>query len=78
MVWGIVYVILFSFINEMFDFSIDNVVWKSIINECLSYIFKFIKEDNSRGFISRSSVEEEELFESARDNFGKFIKKIPT
>ena len=31
---------LFSFINEMFDFSIN-------INPGLFYIFKFIKEDSS-------------------------------
>ena len=41
MVLGIIYVMLFSFINEMFNFSIDNVVGKSIINKCLFYIFKF-------------------------------------
>ena len=33
---------LFSFIIEMFNFSIN------IINKCLFYIFKFIKEDSSR------------------------------
>ena len=48
-VYGIVYVMLFSFINEMFNFWIDNVVGKPIINKCLFYIFKFIKEDSSRG-----------------------------
>ena len=41
---------LFSFINEMFNFSIDNVVGKPIINKGIFfYIFKFIKEDSSRG-----------------------------
>ena len=40
---------LFSFINEMFNFCIDNVVGKPIINKCLFYTFKFIKEDSSIG-----------------------------
>ena len=40
---------LFSFINEMFNFCIDNVVRKLIINKCLFYIFKFIKEDSLGG-----------------------------
>ena len=40
---------LFSFINEMFIFCIDNVVGKPIIDKCLSYISKFIKEGSSRG-----------------------------
>ena len=40
---------LFSFINEMFNFSINIVVWKSIIDKGLFYIFKFVKEDSSRG-----------------------------
>ena len=48
MVYGIVYV-MFSFINEMFNICIDNVVGKPIINKGLFYIFKFIKEDSSRG-----------------------------
>ena len=46
MVYGIVYVMLFSFINEMFNFCIHNVVRKPIINRCLFYIFMFIKEDS--------------------------------
>ena len=37
---------LFSFINEMLNFCINNVVRKAIIDKCLFYIFKFIKEDN--------------------------------
>ena len=45
MVLGIVYIMLFSFINEMFNFCIDNVVEKPIINKCLFYIFKFIKKE---------------------------------
>ena len=40
---------LFSFINEMFNFCIDNVVGKPIINKGLFYFFKFKKEDSSRG-----------------------------
>ena len=36
--------LLFSFINEMFNFCINNVVGKPII-KCLFYIFKFIEED---------------------------------
>ena len=39
----------FSFIDEMFNFCINNVVRKPIINKCLFYIFKFFKEDSSRG-----------------------------
>ena len=38
---------LFNFINEMFNFCINNVVGKPIIDKCLFYIFKFIKEDSS-------------------------------
>ena len=38
---------LISFISEMFNFYIDNVVGKPIINKCLFYILKFIKEDIS-------------------------------
>ena len=48
MVLGIVYV-MFSFINEMFNFRINNVVGKPIINKGLFYIFKFVKEDSLRG-----------------------------
>ena len=33
---------LFSFINEMFNFSINNVVWEPIINKGPFYIFQFI------------------------------------
>ena len=36
---------LFCFINEMFNFCINNVVGKPI--KCLFDIFKFIKEDSS-------------------------------
>ena len=36
-----------SFRNEMFNFCIENVSQKHIINKCLFYIFKFIKEDSS-------------------------------
>ena len=38
---------LFSFIKEMFNFCINNVVGKPIINKGLFYIFKFVKEDSS-------------------------------
>ena len=44
----IVYVMLSSFMNRMFNFRINNVVEKPIINKYLFYISKFIKEDNSR------------------------------
>ena len=37
MVKGIVYVIFFSVINEMFNFCIDNVVAKPIINKCFLF-----------------------------------------
>ena len=40
---------LFSFINEMFNFCINNVVEKPIINKGLFNIFKFVKEDISGG-----------------------------
>ena len=33
----------------MFNFGINNVVGKPIINKGLFYIFKFIKEDTLRG-----------------------------
>ena len=49
MVYDIVYVMMFSFINEIFNISINNAVRKPIINKCLFYIFKFVKEDSSRG-----------------------------
>ena len=42
-VYGIAYVILFSFINERFIFCINNVVRKTIINKDMFYIFKLIK-----------------------------------
>ena len=48
MVKGIVYV-MFRFINELFNFGINNVVGKPIIGKGLFYIFKFVKEDSSRG-----------------------------
>ena len=47
MVYCIVYVMLFRFINEIFNFCIDNVIGKPVINKCLFYIFNFIKEDSS-------------------------------
>ena len=50
MVKGIVYVMFFSFINEMFNFCIDDIVGKLMINKSLFYIFKFIKEDSLRGW----------------------------
>ena len=40
---------LFSFFNEMINFCINNVVGKPIINKCLCYIYKFIKEDSLGG-----------------------------
>ena len=40
---------LFSYIDEMFTFCVDNVVAKPIINKGLFYIFKFIKKDSWRG-----------------------------
>ena len=40
---------LCSFINEMFNFRINNVVMKPIINKGLFYIFKFVKKDNLGG-----------------------------
>ena len=40
---------LFSFINEMFNFCINNGVEEPIIDKGLFNIFKFIKEDSSRG-----------------------------
>ena len=40
---------MLSFINEMFNFGINNVVGKSIIDKDLFYIFKFIKEDTFEG-----------------------------
>ena len=39
---------LLSFINEMFNFCIDNVVGKPI-NKGLFYILKFFKEGSLRG-----------------------------
>ena len=49
MVSDIVYVMLFSLIDGMFNFCINNVVGKTIINKGLFYIFKFFKEDSARG-----------------------------
>ena len=40
---------LFSFINEMFNFCIKNVVGKPIFHKGFFYIFKLVKEDSSRG-----------------------------
>ena len=49
-IMGMVHMLCCSvFINEMFNFCIDNVVGKPIINKGLFYIVKFIKEDSSRG-----------------------------
>ena len=48
MVWVIVYIRLFSFIIKLFNFSINNVVRKSIIDMDLFNILKFVKEDTSR------------------------------
>ena len=42
---------LFSFMSVMFNFGINNVVGKPIMDKCLFYILKFIKEDNSRGVL---------------------------
>ena len=38
---------LFRFINELFNFGINNVVGKPIIDKGLFNILKFIKEDSS-------------------------------
>ena len=46
---GIVYVMLFLFINEIFNFNVNNAAGKPIINKDLFYILKFIKEDSTRG-----------------------------
>ena len=46
MVLVIVYVRLFRFINKFFNFSINNVVGKPIIDKGLFDILKFIKEDS--------------------------------
>ena len=40
---------MFSFIDEMFNFCINNLVGKPIINKGLFYIFKFVKEDRLSG-----------------------------
>ena len=40
---------LFSFINELFNFGINNVVGKPLIDKGLFHIFKFVKEDSSKG-----------------------------
>ena len=42
---------MFSFINEMFNFCINNAVGKPIINKGLFHIFKFVKEDSLRGIL---------------------------
>ena len=39
---------LFSFINEILNFCIINVIGETIDNRRFFYILKFIKEDNSR------------------------------
>ena len=43
----------FSFINEMFNFCVNNVVVKPIIDKGLFYIFKFIKEDSSSYYVTK-------------------------
>ena len=50
----IVYVILIRFINKLFNFDINNVMREIIIDKGLlyiyiSYIFKFVKENSSKG-----------------------------
>ena len=40
---------LLRFINEISNFFIANLIGKGIIHKGLFYIFKFIKEDRSRG-----------------------------
>ena len=35
--------------KELFNFGINNVVVKPIIDKGLFYIFKFFKEDSSKG-----------------------------
>ena len=40
---------LFRFINELFNFGVNNVVWKPIIDKVFFYILKFVKEDSSKG-----------------------------
>ena len=40
---------MFSLINEILNFGINNFVGKPIIDNGLLYIFKFVKEDSSRG-----------------------------
>ena len=47
MVLDIVCVMLFRFINELFNLGINDVVGKPIINKGLFYILKFFKEDSS-------------------------------
>ena len=48
MLQDIIYVMLRSFINEMFNFGIGNIVGKPIIDKGLFYILKFGKKDGSR------------------------------
>ena len=55
MVYVIVYVKLFRFINELFNFAINNVVGKPIIDKGLFNVFKFVKEGSSRGGEKHSS-----------------------
>ena len=70
---------LFSFINEIFYFCINNVVGKPII-KCLFYIFKFIEEDCSltlemcfydSSFITEGAFTLE--IEGAGINVGRFL-----
>ena len=56
MVLGIVNIMLFSFINEMFNFCIDNVIGKKHYYLVLVlFFFKFTVEEISRGRQSYSS-----------------------
>ena len=47
MVQSIVDVMLFSFINEMFNFCINNIVGKPIIDKGLFCIFKLARKEES-------------------------------
>ena len=40
---------LFSFINELFNSGINNIVGKPIIDKGSFNILKFVKEDSSKG-----------------------------
>ena len=49
MVYDIVNVMLFRFLYELFNFGINKVVGITIIDKGLFNIFRFVKEDSSRG-----------------------------